>query len=123
VNAKATKEPTLNPSSAGGQTKAKAAPAVGQSKQSRPGAPVVQPQPPQHKHTDSSPPQLQSQSPLEGITDLLGKLPTSACVQLTRRLLSTASSLPRGEAHPRAVLETVILFVAEHGGAAYENTA
>jgi hypothetical protein len=39
VKAKATKEPTLNPSGAGGQTTGRAAPAVGQSKPSRPGAP------------------------------------------------------------------------------------
>jgi hypothetical protein len=75
VKAKATKEPTLNPSGAGGQTRGRAAPAVGQSKPSRPGTPVVLPQPPQPKHTDSSPPQPQSQSPLEGITDLLDTFP------------------------------------------------
>jgi hypothetical protein len=33
-------------------------------------------------------------------------------------MLSAASSLPTGDARPRAVLKTVILFLAEHGGAA-----
>jgi hypothetical protein len=118
VKAQAKKEPAPNPSGEGGQTTGRAAPAVGQSKPSRPGTPVVLPQPPQPKHTDSSPPQPQSQAPVEGITDLLDNLPTSACLQLTRRLLSMASSLPRGDARPRAVLRTVILSLAEHGGAA-----
>jgi hypothetical protein len=48
----------------------------------------------------------------------LEKLPTKACVELTRRLLSTAFSLPVGEARMRAVLKTVILFIAEYGCAA-----
>jgi hypothetical protein len=122
VKAKATKEPTLNPSGAGGQTTGRAAPAVGHSKPGRPGAPLLLPQPPQPKHTDSSRPQPQSQSPNEGITDLFDNLPTSACVNLKRRLLSTASSLPTGDATLRAVLKTVIIFLAEHGGAALENT-
>jgi hypothetical protein len=64
------------------------------------------------------PPPNHSQSPIEEISDLLENLPTSACLQLTSRLLSTASSLPTGKARPRAVLKTVILFLAEHGGAA-----
>jgi hypothetical protein len=59
-----------------------------------------------------------SQSPFEGITDLFDNLPTSACVELTRRLLSTASSPPTGDARPRAVLKTVIIFLPENGGAA-----
>jgi hypothetical protein len=96
VKAKATKEPTLSPSGAGWQTTGRASPAVGKSKPGRPWAPVVLRQPPQPKNTDSSPPQPQSQSPLEGIPDLLDKLPTSACVELTRRLLSTALSLQQG---------------------------
>jgi hypothetical protein len=83
---------------------------------------VVVPQPPQPKHTDSSPPQPQSLSPLEGIIDLFDNLPTSTCVELTRRLLSTASPLPTGDARSRAVLKTVIIFLPEYGGAAKENT-
>jgi hypothetical protein len=118
MKSNATKEPTLSPSGAGWQTTGRASPAVGQSKPGRPGAPEVLPQTLQPKHTDSSPPQTQSQSPLEWITDLLDNLPTPTCVELTRRLLSTASFLPIGDDHPRAVLKTVILFLAEHGGAA-----
>jgi hypothetical protein len=40
---------------------------------------------------------------------------------LTHRLLSTAYSLPTGEARPRAVLKTVILFITEYGCAAYDK--
>jgi hypothetical protein len=54
-------------------------------------------------------------SPLEEISDLLDHLPLQACVELTRRLLTSISSLPTGAARPRAVLTTVILFVAEYG--------
>jgi hypothetical protein len=56
-----------------------------------------------------------SSSPLEDISDLLGRLPLQACVELTRRLLTSLSSLLTGAARPRAVLKTVILFVAEYG--------
>ena len=35
-------------------------------------------------------------SPLEGISDLLDNLPLEACVELTRRLLTSISSLPKG---------------------------
>ena len=56
-----------------------------------------------------------SNSPLEDISDLLDHLPIQACVELTRRLLTSISSLPTGAACPRAVLKTVILFVAEYG--------
>jgi hypothetical protein len=100
VKAKATNKPTLNPPGSCGQTTGRASPTVGQSKRSRPGTTVVLPQPPQPKHTDSSPPQPQSQPPLEVITDLLDNLPTSACIDPTRRLLSTASSLPTTDARP-----------------------
>ena len=54
-------------------------------------------------------------TPLEEISDLLDVLPIQACVELTRRLLTSISSLPTGAARPRAVLKTVILFVAEYG--------
>jgi hypothetical protein len=54
-------------------------------------------------------------SVLEEISDLLDNLPPQACVELTRRLLTSIPSLPTGAARPRAVLKTVILFVAEYG--------
>ena len=54
-------------------------------------------------------------STLEEISDLLDHLPIPACVELTRRLLTSFSSLPTGAVRPRAVLKTVILFVAEYG--------
>jgi hypothetical protein len=50
-------------------------------------------------------------SPLVGTSDL--NLPLEACVELTRRLL--IYSHPTGAARPRALLKTVILFVAEYG--------
>jgi hypothetical protein len=54
-------------------------------------------------------------SPLEEISDLLDHLPTQACVELTRRFLTSLPFLPTGTARPWAVLKTVILFVAEYG--------
>jgi hypothetical protein len=53
-------------------------------------------------------------SVLEDISDLLDNLPVQACVELTRRLLTSIPYLPPGAARPRAVLKTVILFVAEY---------
>jgi hypothetical protein len=50
--------------------------------------------------------------PLEEISDLLYHLPLQECVELTRRCLTSISSLPTGAARPRAVLKTIILFVA-----------
>ena len=49
------------------------------------------------------------------ISNLLDRLPLQACVEPTRRLLTSISSLPTGTNRPRAVLKTVILFVAEYG--------
>jgi len=54
-------------------------------------------------------------NPLEEISDILDRLPLQACVELTRRLLTSISSLTRGTARPRTVLNTVIPFVAEYG--------
>ena len=54
-------------------------------------------------------------SPIDNISDLLDYLPIPACVELTRRLLTSISFLHKRAAHPRAVLKTVILFVAEYG--------
>jgi hypothetical protein len=53
-------------------------------------------------------------SPLEDISDL-DNLPLQACVELTHQLLTPISSLPTEVAHPRAVLKTFILFMAEYG--------
>ena len=60
-------------------------------------------------------PTQSSTSPLEEISDLLDHLPIQVCVDLTRRLFTSIPSLPKGAARPRAVLKTVILFVAEYG--------
>ena len=54
-------------------------------------------------------------NPLEEISDLLDHLPLQACVELTCWLFTSFSSLPSGAARPRAVLKTVILFVAKYG--------
>ena len=54
-------------------------------------------------------------SPIEGISDLLDNLPLDACVELTRRLLTSILSLPKGAARPRAVLKTVIFIMTEYG--------
>ena len=60
-------------------------------------------------------PVVPTQSPLEEISDLLDKLSSKACVEVTGRLLT---SLPSGPARSHAVLKIVILFVAEYGGTA-----
>jgi hypothetical protein len=60
-------------------------------------------------------PTQNSTSPLEEISDLLDDLPLPACVELTRLLLASISSLPTGAARPRGALKAVILFVAEYG--------
>jgi hypothetical protein len=57
-------------------------------------------------------PTQRSTSPLEEISDLLDHLPIQACVELTRHVYLLP---PTGAVNPRAVLKTVILFVAECG--------
>ena len=57
-------------------------------------------------------PHQSSTSPLEEISDLLHHIPIHAGVELTRWHLIFISSLPTGAARLRAVLKTVILFVA-----------
>ena len=54
-------------------------------------------------------------NPLEEISDLLDRLSLQACVELTYRLITSIFYLPTGTARPRAVLKTVIIFVAEYG--------
>jgi hypothetical protein len=120
VKAQATKEPAPNPRGAGGQNKGRAAPVEAQPKPGRTGAPVVVPQPPQTSTLTLLPPTTESVT-TRAIIDFLDNLHTSAFVELTRRLLSPASSLPTGDARPRAVLKTFILFFAEHGGTAQED--
>jgi hypothetical protein len=58
---------------------------------------------------------------LEGISDLIDKLPLDACEKLTRRLLTSIPSLPKGAAFPRAVLKTVIFYMDEYGSTPYED--
>jgi hypothetical protein len=52
-------------------------------------------------------PKQSSTSPLEEISDLDDHLPIQACVELTRRLLTSVSSLTIGAARPRSLLKTV----------------
>jgi hypothetical protein len=79
---------------------------------------VVESQHPRSKETNTAPFPPQDQSPLKGIPELIENLPTKACVDLTLRLLSAASSLSTGEVRLRAVLKTVIVFIAEYSCAA-----
>jgi hypothetical protein len=58
------------------------------------------------------------QSPIEEISDLLDNLSLKACVEITRRLLTSVPTLPVGPARSPAVLKMVILFVAEYGSTA-----
>jgi hypothetical protein len=51
-----------------------------------------------------------------------GQPPYQGCIELTRRLLSTTSSLPKGEVRPRHVLKTLVLFTPEYGCAAYNKS-
>ena len=59
-----------------------------------------------------------NQSPIEDITDPLDNLPLDFCVELTRRLLTALPNLPAGAARSRAVLKTVVFFIAEYGSTA-----
>ena len=56
-----------------------------------------------------------NQSFIEEIADLLDNLPLDVCVELTRRFLPALPNLSPGAARSRAVLKTVILFIAEYG--------
>jgi hypothetical protein len=68
--------------------------------------------------TTSTPAPQITHSPIEEISDLLDTLPNDACVELTRRLLTSAPTLPSGADSSRAVLKIVVLFVAEYGSTA-----
>jgi hypothetical protein len=59
-------------------------------------------------------------SPLVDISDV-DNFPLQTCVELTRRLLTSTSSLPTWPVRPRAVLKTTILFVAEYGSTSEED--
>jgi hypothetical protein len=60
-------------------------------------------------------------STLQVIADLLDRLPFQACVELTRRLLTSISTLPTGVVRQRAVLKTIILFMAVYGSTPYDD--
>ena len=55
-----------------------------------------------------------NQSAIE-ISDLLDNHPLKACVELTRRLLTSIPTLTYGPARTRGVLKIIVLFVAEYG--------
>jgi len=82
---------TAAPKRASGKSKKKAAASV-KTAASTPTTPILVVPPPSPT------------SPLEEISDLLGHLPLHACVELTRRLLTSISSVPTGVARPRAIL-------------------
>jgi hypothetical protein len=63
-------------------------------------------------------PNNSKQTPIEEISDLLDNFPLKACVELTRRLLTSVPTLPAGPARARAVLKIVILFISEYGSTA-----
>jgi len=58
-----------------------------------------------------------TRSPHECVSDL-ENLQLLACVQLTRRLLTSVSTLPPGAERSRVILKIVVLFVAAYGIAA-----
>jgi hypothetical protein len=90
--AQASPTQTSTSNGAGERTEVKAACTGSQSKDAIPEMIVVQPRP---IHTDPATPTVQSPSPLEGIADLLDNLLTNACVELTRHLLTMASTPSR----------------------------
>jgi hypothetical protein len=76
---------------------------------------------PSHKNPNPTKPIRPPQSvksPVEEISDLLHSLPIEACVELKRRLLTAAPTLPSGAARSRAVLKIVFLFEAEYASTA-----
>jgi hypothetical protein len=79
---------------------------------------VVQSEQPRSNYADTAAPTLPRRSPLEGIADLLDNLPTEAYLELTRRLLTVASTVPLGESCSKPVPETIIFFIAENDNAA-----
>jgi len=60
-------------------------------------------------------------SPLREVSDQLDRLPIKACLEASRRPFTSNFSLHTGEAPPRAVLMTEILFLAEYGSTPWEN--
>jgi len=85
-------------------------------------APVVKPKKPAKPKQAPHPKEMvatiqPTQSPFEEISDILDNLPLNVSVELTRRLLTSVPSLPSGPALSRAILQTVVLFVAEYGSA------
>jgi hypothetical protein len=78
----------------------------------------VESQQPSSQQTDTTLSRPQNHSQLEGIVDLLQNI---ACIELQRRLLSVASSIPTGEARSRFILKTVILFIAVYGYVTYDK--
>jgi hypothetical protein len=112
---------TARPQNAEPKTSAASKPAAGKSKKTA----VASVKSTAAKPTTPNPvvPNQSPTYPLEEISDLLDHLPLDACVQPTRRLLTSISSLPTGAARPRAVVKTVILFVAEYGSTPYEDGA
>jgi hypothetical protein len=117
---KAQAKPSLTSTSSDTErrTERQAAPTAGQRKPACPEISVVETQPPRSKQTDPGPSPPQGQSLIEWIADLLENLPQKACIELTHRLFSAASSLQTGEARPRAVLKIVIHFIDEYDCAA-----
>ncbi|KDR15885.1 hypothetical protein L798_09811 [Zootermopsis nevadensis] len=110
------KNPAPTPSSAIARTERQAVSKGGRAKPARPVVPVANPTAPVPKKTDPTPPK--GQSPLQEISDILETLSPRACIELTRRLLAVIHSLPPGGSHPRALLKTVLLFMADNGGTA-----
>jgi hypothetical protein len=94
----------------GGQSDHQAAHLAGPCTIAGPVSPAVNSQtsPPNNAFSAITP----SQSHLEGIMDILEYLPSETCFKLTRSLVTTASSFPTGIARQRAVLKSVIHFIA-----------
>lgn len=62
-----------------------------------------------------------NQSPIEEISDPLDNLPLNACVDLTRRILTSVPTITSGPARLLVVLKTVVLFVSAYSITAYTD--
>jgi hypothetical protein len=96
------------------EPKTPAAPKQATGKPKKMVAPSVAPVAAERKTPSLVAPKPTRTSPLGDITPFLAHLPPDECMELTCRLLTSVASLLRGMARARAILNTVIIFLAEY---------
>jgi hypothetical protein len=92
-----------------------------QAQVTKPKKPQKPSKPSQRKPNELVVPVQPNHSPTEDISDLLDNLLINACVALAHRIFTSVPSLPYVPARSRAVLKTVIPFVAEYGSKAWTD--